>query len=397
MRPLRVRAYNIEFGDAILVSVPETEDGNEVYRHILIDVGNKGTDECSDLYEPVVKDVVNELNGQSLDLYVVTHEHMDHLKGLPYSEKHTFKNEENELRDTLDVKATWFPISSKPDYYDAPEHGFAKEKFLEIQSSLTQIYAYLNALQALGEPMDPYLEILWAINDLRKKKDCVDYLKTYNNPHYVYRGFDADALNLFSEATIDIWAPETDVGLYFKAFSPQPMNLEDIRISVAPSQRAVEGVPLKPPRGVDAGAFYNLVDSRKRFYENLLAANSSLNNTSIVFCLNWRGNRLLFTGDAQEASWEVMHDAGVLEKVDFLKISHHGAENGTPELEILDQIFPNDDVNRSALVSTIRGPHETIPHKDTLELIEGRCEKFFRLDMEPDRGEYQDIFFQPKH
>ena len=40
MSKLRVRAYNVRFGDAILVSVPEKRGSREVTRTILIDVGN---------------------------------------------------------------------------------------------------------------------------------------------------------------------------------------------------------------------------------------------------------------------------------------------------------------------------------------------------------------------
>ena len=150
------------------------------------------------------------------------------------------------------------------------------------------------------------------------------------------------------------------------------MNLRDIQTSAGPGQMADEGVPLIPPSGVDVGAFYNVVAFRQRLYENLLAASSAFNNNSIVFCLNWRGNRLLFTGDAEEASWEAMHHVKVLNEVDFLKISHHGSENGTPELIVLNIILPDDGVERYALVSTIERPHNGVPDGLTFDLIEAR-------------------------
>ena len=41
MDALRVRVYNVLFGDAILISVPDAPPGGSpVLRHILIDVGN---------------------------------------------------------------------------------------------------------------------------------------------------------------------------------------------------------------------------------------------------------------------------------------------------------------------------------------------------------------------
>ena len=52
MDTLRVRVYNVQFGDGILVSVPERgADGTTVTRHLLIDVGNlpsgTGSDDAS--------------------------------------------------------------------------------------------------------------------------------------------------------------------------------------------------------------------------------------------------------------------------------------------------------------------------------------------------------------
>ena len=42
MDTLRVRAYNVRFGDAILVTVPDRDPATDktTTRHILIDVGN---------------------------------------------------------------------------------------------------------------------------------------------------------------------------------------------------------------------------------------------------------------------------------------------------------------------------------------------------------------------
>jgi hypothetical protein len=54
---------------------------------------------------------------------------------------------------------------------------------------------------------------------------------------------------------------------------------------------------------VDAGAFYDLVESRRRgFEDNLLAIDAANNNTSVVLLLEWRGWRLLFPGDAEVRS-----------------------------------------------------------------------------------------------
>jgi len=68
MDKLRVRAYNVRFGDAILVSVPDkTSAGVKKMRHILIDVGNalggKNEGGLDTVFEPVVKNILEVLDG----------------------------------------------------------------------------------------------------------------------------------------------------------------------------------------------------------------------------------------------------------------------------------------------------------------------------------------------
>ena len=90
---LVVRMYNIRFGDAILITVPDKNPstGRTITRQILVDVGNApkvagtaggGNDE---VFEDVVGDILDQLGGEPLDLYVMTHEHLDHTQGLFYA------------------------------------------------------------------------------------------------------------------------------------------------------------------------------------------------------------------------------------------------------------------------------------------------------------------------
>ena len=86
---LTVTAYNVRFGDALLISVPERCDGGELVRHVLIDVGNvlagPGSDDA--VYRTVVQDILDRIDGKPVDLYVMTHEHLDHVQGLLAAQK----------------------------------------------------------------------------------------------------------------------------------------------------------------------------------------------------------------------------------------------------------------------------------------------------------------------
>ncbi len=96
MNALHVRVYNVLFGDAILISVPDAPPGGSpVLRHILIDVGNYAVNTgggLDEVFEPVIQDVLEELGGKGLDLYIMTHEHMDHVQGLLHYQKNVLNN-----------------------------------------------------------------------------------------------------------------------------------------------------------------------------------------------------------------------------------------------------------------------------------------------------------------
>ncbi|MFC1825482.1 hypothetical protein ACFL9T_22445 [Thermodesulfobacteriota bacterium] len=316
---LRVRTYNVRFGDAILVTVPDRDptSGNIISRNILIDVGNALNKEggADEVFKPAVKDIIKQLRGRPLDLYIMTHEHLDHVQGLYYAERKIYPH--GELKNRLNVDTAWFTASAETGYYD--HHPEAKRKKQALTDAYDEISLYLNKHTA-----SEAFQILLEINNPRKTQDCVDYLKSLapaERTHYVYRGLDVDNLHPFQEAQFEIWAPEEDTSDYYKQLMPMALKAE-ARASGMSSSHSL----LVPPSGVDAGAFYDLVEARSNgFADNLLAIDKAGNNTSVVFLLRWRGWRLLFTGDAEVSSWQTMHDSGLLHQADFMKVGHHGS------------------------------------------------------------------------
>jgi hypothetical protein len=398
---LRVRMYNVLFGDAILVSVPES-DG--VTRHILIDVGNvtgKGGDD--DVFDPVIKDVLAELNGEALDLYVMTHEHMDHVQGLLYaSDRMQLK-----IKKKLNVQYAWLTASAEPNYYNS--HPDAKKRKLEADEVHRTVARFLMAsyldenpgaklpagvfddlyrfAAAADKPDAPaFPQALGALllnNDYQETGKCVDYLRNLadkRRTYYVHREMDPRGKHPFKEATLEIWAPEKDTTEYYGRFRPLGLGVAgDGGAGVRPTLAAAV-----PPAGVDAGAFYDLVKARRRgLGDSLLQIDAANNNTSVVFCLEWRGWRLLFPGDAEERSWKVMKREGRLKPVHFLKVGHHGSHNGTPPPELLDLILPEkapDKKQRHAGVSTCanvypgKSEDTAVPHEATIEELKKRCQ-----------------------
>lgn len=290
---LCIRAYNVLFGDAVLVAVPEKVGRKKLTRHILIDVGNilggHGGDDS--VFEPVLEDVLAILDGRTLDLYVMTHEHMDHVQGLYYASKHFGLN--------LNVDYAWLTASSHPEYYDRfPE---ARKQRDILRAAYLGIERFLSAAPDLATPI---VKNMLLNNDYRSTAVCVDHLRMLaRRTSYIYRGHELKGTHPFREAKLEVWGPELDTTAYYGRLRPLAMGTAGADGTRA-KPRLIDHVP---PRGVDAGAFFDLIEARRSGYgEALLEIDRAANNTSIVFTLEWRGWTLLFPGDAEHRSWKTI-------------------------------------------------------------------------------------------
>ncbi len=383
MDRLRIRLYDVRFGDAILVSIPDKDDNNDpLTRHILIDVGNVlssagGQDE---LFVRVMRDVEQQLEGRPLDLYIMTHEHMDHVQGLLYAAK----------RDDpilLRVDTAWLSGSAAPDYYDT--HDQARKNLVISRQMLDAIEHRLG-----NDPIEPAMQALIENNNYRKTADCVEFLRQLAaTTHYIDREFDTRGKHPFNRVQFEIWAPEENTADYYGRFKPMSFGLNT---SVASASENPQKAPTPtPPGGVDTGAFYNLLGLREGgLMANALTIDKAKNNSSVVFTLTWNGHVLLFSGDAETRSWRTMYREGALKPVDFIKVSHHGSHNGTPAGNILDAILPMDPGSvsgRVAAISTFENTYNNVPHDPTLEELARRCETVVSTRDNP--GGFVDVFF----
>ena len=371
MSALSVRAYNVLFGDAILITVADRDPSTrvETERHILIDVGNvlQGAGGDDGVFVPVVEDVRQRLDGRPLDLYVMTHEHLDHVQGLPYAAQQGVE---------LDVDYTWLTASAEPGYYE--RHPEARRKKLALEAAYLSIERRLMADPAANTP---WMQALMLNNNPRRTGDCVAYLRGVGRKtSYVHRAtrLRRGSHHPFREARLAILAPEEDTAAYFGRLGPLPP---------APPEGQPAPPPLEPPEGVDREAFRRLVESwSEGIGSAVLAIDRAANNSSVVFQLDWRGWRLLFAGDAEQKSWSLMAAAGQLRPVHFLKVGHHGSHNATPPDAILESILPAeppDDRRREALVSTCAGSYGGVPHAPTLERLEMRCDRVSSTESVP--------------
>jgi beta-lactamase superfamily II metal-dependent hydrolase len=369
MADLVVRAYNVGFGDAVLVSIPErTAGGRETVRHLLIDVGNLlvGEANADDVFVNVVQDIADRTKG-SVDLYVMTHEHLDHVQGLLAAAK---------AGVGLKAKYAWLTGSAHPQYYE--NHPGAEKK----RRSLIEVVEDPQRLRRADS--DAWLAMMVKNNSLTldrglavRTADYIDHLRTLapkSRTHYVDRTTATAGKHPFKEASLRILAPEEDTSSYYGRVRRGP-SFAATAADDGPPDSAVEGLP-SPPPGVDPGAYFDLVRARRDgLRQNIREIDKANNNTSVVLEIEWSGWRLLFTGDAELKSWQQMRASNVLRPVHFVKISHHGSHNGTLDDHIEDvlPVASHDGRERHAIVSTHDDDWPSVPDQPTLDLYEQRA------------------------
>ncbi len=343
-------------------------------RHLLIDVGNLLAGEGNEdaVFTSVVQDIADRTSG-TVDLYVMTHEHLDHVQGLLAAKR---------AGVDLAARHAWLTASAHPDYYAS--HPEARKRKRSIELALEDAHRIVQAAP------DPWVEMMVRNNSTMlppgalglRTSDYVDHLRAIapaGHTHYIDRTTtDLDEKHPFTEATLRVLAPEEDTSSYYPRPRSRPALTTATSASGGPggSREVAPGLSV-PPVGVEPGGFFDLQASRQRgIRHQLLEIDKANNNTSVVLELRWRGWRLLFAGDAELGSWKKMHEESLLEPVHFVKVSHHGSHNGTYE-ELFDELMPvasPDGRDRHALVSTHDGDWDSVPDTvGTLPLYAARC------------------------
>ena len=372
---LLVRAYNVGVGDCIYVQIPDRAGKF----HILIDCGTLGAQDLlaaafADL-ESMLPDADDGSGKKRLDLLVITHRHKDHIRGIGL-----------DLFDNIEVNNIWLSAAMNKNHPQAQLfQAFKNNVQLMLESMDTRGFS-LAAADALAELTYPYER------ETEKLENGFGV-----KPDFVTAGSTWDAAFKLKDTRIHVLGPENDIdrfylgediqngGSNFNGFSPGALaNMSALNSQLSEKGSQFEG---NHPVNISTEDFERL---RSRMKFNALAFaykdNSFRNNTSVVLLIEWRGRRLLFTGDAEwsgafaegkeNGSWNVMwhQRCEQLNKpLDFLKVGHHGSENATPwhsgnkdhEVnEILEAILPTlpeELRSAKAIISTQRKNYASIP------------------------------------
>ncbi|GIV08438.1 MAG: hypothetical protein KatS3mg019_0529 [Fimbriimonadales bacterium] len=106
----------------------------------------------------------------------------------------------------------------------------------------------------------------------------------------------------------------------------------------------------------------------------LTGTRSDPNNNSIVLRIDAPGGSFLFTGDIEREGRRRLADTDL--RADVLKVSHHGAANGT-DRAFLARVNP-----RVAVISVGANNRYGHPHRETLALLQGK--RVYRTDWHGD-------------
>jgi len=359
---LTIRAYNVLFGDCLLVSWDES-DGEH---HAWIDFGNFHNDPNA-VFTPVYNDVLERTEGK-LDLVVISHRHMDHLEGF-YSLRSKFE-------DDFEISRLWYAhvTPALEDQFEMAERairGLIPDSVRIGDGDLARIYR--NNFGVLG------------LTIVERMERVLDTLQ-YDEAHAVHRETNVQDVMPpgVSRLKIEILAPEQDSSVYFE---PLEHPLQTRARLDAHFERAAQGV--ESPGGNDPFASSSVlpaIDSplmkladfarlrrklRTGGLDLLGAVDKTRNNTSMVLRLTYSGKRLLLAADAEEKSWELMrNNDDVNLSSHLMKVSHHGSINASPSWSYREVITRRRQSN-AALVSTDRTRYTGTNEVPKEEVVDG--------------------------
>jgi beta-lactamase superfamily II metal-dependent hydrolase len=356
--------YRVGFGDCFLLSLP-VDGGTE---HILIDCGVHARGDIRKIADAVA-DLCQESGGM-LALVIATHAHQDHISGFA-SCGEQFKQ--------LTVREVWMPWTENPNDPAARLH---KQK----QAALTALVTQHLAAAPGANP-----QALYAIENLAPNQTAMNLLRSgINGGHvkYLEAGAALDDAASIPGLKIRVLGPPRDEK--FLARMDPPSNDRFLRAAATGVETVGAIIPFEDRwTALDAAYPTNIIKEGEFAELDQLAGDPSglafqldqvMNNTSLVTLFSYKGQNLLFPGDAQYGNWdywiETPEGAEVLSSVDFYKVGHHGSHNATPK-SALDKMTQG---KFAAMISTQSEPFPSIPFGKLIKALTARSKGFVRSD-----------------
>lgn len=385
-RHVAIRMYNVGFGDAFLVLIPDGKN----QRRVLFDCGSvEAADNLPmrDVVDRIIRDVTDEDGVPRIDVVVATHRHKDHVSGFGQA-----------AWADVEVKEVWMPWTEHPT-------DPAARRIREIQSNLAlgleKSFAAKMAVAGVKEKPDlercqRLVENALTLSNAKEMKTLHGGFSGNAKRRFLptvekERTFETDALpgvkvhvlgpSRERDIIRDMDPPKGESFLRMNAFTQGETGLPPAPFAREFRRDSYEGSGTLPPEDLEkiqrAADLSDLAVA--------VALDKAVNGTSLMLVLEIAGTFLLFPGDAQWGTWSAAMDdpewKDMLGRVAFYKIGHHGSHNATPK-KFVDSMLPE---GICAMASTLtRTIWPDIPRKPLLKALTDKQVNIARSD-EPDK------------
>lgn len=392
-RQVAIRMYNVGFGDAFLVLIP---DGSRQLR-MLFDCGSieasSSGGSMTGLVQKIIADVTDADGVARIDVVVATHRHKDHVSGFA-----------DPAWNAVHVKEVWLP------WTEHPTDGEAR-RIRETQSRLAASLHVALAVAAAPTTPDQQRQRIVAqeivSNALVLSNDAA--MKTL---HSGFHGAPKRRFLPVKGADSRMVEPEVLPGVKVHVLGPSrdpevirdmdPPKGESYLRSRAADARLNHGLeaPFAPEFRLESsvGDWVFPIGDRNEIASAgslsdvavAVALDKAVNGTSLMLLIDVSGTFLLFPGDAQWGTWaNVLADVEwreLLQRVAFYKIGHHGSHNATPRTFVRD-LLP---MNCCAMASTLT--RRIWPNIPKSTLLTGLLEKKAKIARSDLPGEAPKVF-----
>ncbi|MCV9945131.1 hypothetical protein [Rhizobium sp. BT-175] len=362
---IRIRMYNVGFGDCFLVFLPS--DQGE--RKVLIDCGSikKKRHSIDKISTQLISEIIDSDGVPRVDILILSHRHKDHLSGF------------DEARwAAVEVGEVWMPWIESPT--DPEARQITREQVRAATALRRAAFAFNNSeslLEIANNALDGASELEVVRSGFAKKV----------TPRYLPEGRD----------TVEKISTPLLPGIEIFALGP-PRNRDALNQPDPPTEQTLLSGFLVVPDGTNPEKRFQpfgpdwvldspeiIVDQEELrqaasmidMYELAAAEiDADINNTSLILIFRVGDHYLLFPGDAQWGPWQLLlADEGAVEllkKVSFVKISHHASHNGSPKTLMRDVLGKENHFGGAlhAMISvTPRGGWPGIPHHPILQFL----------------------------
>jgi len=392
-KTVRVRMYNVGFGDCFLLFIPDADRDLKV----LIDCGmhpqGQGEHPIAEVVGQVIEDVREADGVPRIDVVVATHRHQDHVSGFIDS-----------AWGEVEVREVWMPWTEDRQNPEASRLREAQSRgsrslLQHATQRLNATHRHRSTILALAENSQPNAKALTTLHDGFAGRPAKRFLPSRDR---TARSFEVPCL---PGVRVHALGPSHDLEV-IRDMEPPP---EASYLQAAEGGVERGGPPLFHSRWVrtkeeiqaDSTACQLLdevseIDFTKiralnvREEEDLLGVavqlERAINGTSLVLVFQIGRACLLFPGDAQWGTWQdALSDPEwreMLSRTTFYKVGHHGSHNATPT-ELVEEVFSQGAL--AAMVSTrAMGRWPQIPRQTLMEALSKKCDnRIVRSDAQP--------------